>query len=144
MSESHALVRQLLQEMATTVERLSVLADADVPRPVSHGCAMDGGLRRLLVHNAEHDRQHAGQISGARQAVRSMPESELAWLLREWLRARVDLVGLLLGAPDAVLEAKAPKDEWTVRQHVEHILHWERDSRESALRDLLPQVAGSR
>ena len=54
---------------------------------------MNGGVRRLLVHNAEHDRMHAGAISSARFEARALQESELARLLRDWLRERVELAG---------------------------------------------------
>ena len=47
---------------------------------------MDGGVRRLLIHNLEHDRMHAGAISSVRYDGKAMQESELARLLRDWLR----------------------------------------------------------
>jgi hypothetical protein len=97
---------------------------------------MDGGVRRLLVHNAEHDRMHAGAVSGARYQARAMQESALGRLLRDWLRERVELVGQLLAAPDTVLDARGDGDEWTVREHVEHVLFWERDSIETAIADV--------
>ena len=136
MSESRALVRQLLVQIADTVDALLELGDEDLARDVNHGCAMQGGLRRLLVHNAEHDRAHAGAVSTARSTARAMQESELARLLRDWLRERAELAGQLLNTPDELLDAKAPNDEWSVRQHAEHVLYWERDSIAAALRDL--------
>jgi hypothetical protein len=128
MSESRQLVRELLQSIAETVDTLLTLSDADLDAACSHGCAMGGGVRRLLVHNAEHDRMHAGAIAGARYEGKAMQESELARLVRDWLRERVELAGQLLSAPDEVLALKAKGDEWDVRKHVEHVLYWERDS----------------
>jgi len=128
MSETRTLIRQLLTSMTETIDRLQELTDADLDEASEHGCAMDGGLRRLLVHNLEHDRLHAGTISNARYDNRAMQESELARLLRDWLRERTELVGQLLVADDAVLDLKVNGDEWDVRQQIEHVLYWENDS----------------
>ena len=101
---------------------------------------MDGGVRRLLVHNAEHDRMHAGAISNARYEANRMQESELARLLRDWLRERTELVGQLLATDDAVLDLSADGDDWTVRQHVDHVLHWERDSVDTVLAEAVARA----
>lgn len=135
-TDTRAAVRELLQSIATTVDELLALDDDALDHACSHGCAMGGGVRRLLVHNAEHDRMHAGAVSGARYQSRAMQESELGRLLRDWLRERVELVGQLLAAPDAILSARADNDEWTVREHVEHVLFWERDSITTALAEV--------
>ncbi len=136
MNESQTLVRRLLESMTDTIDRLQQLSDADLDRECSHGCAMGGGVRRLLVHNAEHDRQHAAAISNARHSGGALQESELALLLRNWLRERAELVGQLLTAPDGVLDLAAAGDEWNVREHVEHVLYWERDSIDTAMREV--------
>ena len=125
-------MRRLLESMTDTIDRLQQLSDADLGRDCSHGCAMGGGVRRLLVHNAEHDRQHAAAISNARTSGGALQESELASLLRE----RAELVGQLLTAPDGVLDLVAAGDEWDVREHVEHVLYWERDSIDTAVREV--------
>ena len=127
-SESAGLALELLREAAASVERLIALDEGDLGFPTEHGCAMDGGIRRLLVHNAEHDRMHAGAISTARYAARAMQESELGRLARDLLRQRVELAGQLLAMDDGLLDAKAPNDEWSIREHVEHVLYWERNS----------------
>jgi predicted membrane chloride channel (bestrophin family) len=144
VNEARTLARQLLTSLAETVDRLQALSDADLDAAVSHGCAMDGGLRRLLVHNAEHDRIHAGAISNARYEQRTMQESELARLLRDWLRERVELAGQLLASSDSALDAKAAGDDWTVREHVEHVLYWEHDSIDSALAELATPDASAK
>jgi hypothetical protein len=128
MSESRALVHELLQSIAETVDTLLSLSDADLDAACSHGCAMNGGIRRLLVHNAEHDRMHAGAISTARYEGKALQESELAHLVRDLLRERAELVGQLLKAPDEVLALKAKGDEWDVGKHVRHVLHAEQSS----------------
>ena len=137
-TESTRLALALMRQLMETVERLASLSEDDLRRDVDHGCAMDGGLRRLLVHNAEHDRQHAAPISNARQCERQMPEAELPRLIRDLIHQRAEAVSLLLAMDDALLDAKASNDAWTVREHVEHLLHWEKDSIMAAVRDLTP------
>ncbi len=132
-TETRSLVRQLLTSMAETIDRLQALTDEDLDAACSHGCAMGGGVRRLLVHNLEHDRTHAGAITNARVGANQMQESELARHLRDWLRERTELVGQLLITDDAVLGLRADGDEWTVREHVAHVLHWEKDSIDTAI-----------
>lgn len=138
VTESTHLALALMRQLMETVERLASLSEDDLRRDVDHGCAMDGGLHRLLVHNAEHDRQHAAPISNARQRDRQMPEAELPRLIRDLIHQRAEAVSLLLAMDDALLDVKAPNDEWTVREHVEHLLHWEKDSMMAAVRDLTP------
>jgi len=127
-SESRELALRLLRQLTETVEQLSALADAELDFPTEHGCAMNGGVRRLLVHNAEHDRMHNGAISTARYTAKQMQESELAKLTIELIRQRAELVGQLLQTDDALLDAQGPNDDWSVREHVEHVLYWERNS----------------
>lgn len=128
MSETRTLVRQLLSSMTDTIDRLQELTDADLDEASEHGCALGGGVRRLLVHNLEHDRLHAATVSNARYDNSQLQESELARLLRDWLRERTELVGQLLVADDSVLDLKVNDDEWDVRQQIEHVLYWEQDS----------------
>ena len=71
---------------------------------------------------------HAGAVSTARYTARAMQESELGRLARDLLRQRVELAGQLLAMDDGLLDAKAPNDEWSIREHVEHVLYWERNS----------------
>ena len=127
-SESDRLALQLLEQLTESVRTLLAMDDDDLSFPTTHGCAMNGGVRRLLIHNAEHDRTHTSAISAARQRARQMQESELARLTQELIRQRAELVGQLLQMPDELLEAKAPDDDWSIRQGVEHILFWENDS----------------
>ena len=136
--ESNRLALALMRQLTETVERLAALSEEDLQRDVDHGCAMDGGLRRLLVHNAEHDRQHAAPISNARQRARQMPEAELPRLIRDLIHQRAEVVALLLALDDNVLDSTPPHDGWTVREHVEHLLYWENDSMAAAVRDVAP------
>ena len=134
--ESDELALRLLRQLTETVETLLGMADDDLGFPTTHGCAMDGGIRRLLIHNAEHDRMHTGAVSTARFTARQMQESELGRLTHELIRERAELVGQLLQMPDDLLDAKAPNDEWSIREHVEHTLYWERNSMAQASAEL--------
>lgn len=128
MTETQALVRELLQSMAETIAGLQELTNGDLERDCDHSCAVGGRVRGLLLHNIEHDRSHAAAISNARMKAHLLQDSELARLLRDWMRERTELIGQVLLADDAVLALRGAGDEWDVRTHVEHVLHWERDS----------------
>lgn len=134
--ESDELALQLLRQLTETVETLLGMADDDLVFPTTHGCAMNGGIRRLLIHNAEHDRMHTGAVSTARFTAKQMQESELGRLTRELIRERAELVGQLLQMPDELLDAKAPNDDWSIREHVEHTLYWEQNSMQQASSEL--------
>ena len=127
-SESTQFAIQLMRQLTDTVEQLSGVTDDDLTFPTEHGCAMAGGLERLLVHNAEHDRMHTGAVSTARFTARQMQESPLAHLTRDLIFQRAELVGQLLHMDDSLLDAKAPNDDWSIREHVEHVLYWENNS----------------
>ena len=127
-TESTQLAIKLLHQLTDTVEQLSGVTDDDLTFPTEHGCAMAGGLERLLVHNAEHDRMHTGAVSTARFTARQMQESPLAHLTRDLIFQRAELVGQLLQMDDSLLDAKAPNDDWSIREHVEHVLYWENNS----------------
>ena len=127
-TESTQLAIKLLHQLTDTVEQLSGVTDDDLTFPTEHGCAMAGGLERLLVHNAEHDRMHTGAVSTARFTARQMQESPLAHLTRDLIFQRAELVGQLLHMDDSLLDAKAPNDDWSIREHVEHVLYWENNS----------------
>ena len=144
MSESKELALQLLKQMNQTVERLLQFSDEDLGKAVDHVCAMNGGFRRLLIHNAEHERMHAGTISNARFTARRMQESELALLIRELMRHRIEVAGQLLLMEDDLLDTKPEDGEWPVRQHIEHLLYWEKDSVDAIVRDLRKQGASRR
>ena len=127
-TNSTKLVRELLDSITETTTALLALSDQDLAHACSHGCALGGDIRRLMIHNTGHDREHAGNLASARARARRVQESELANLLRDWLHARADLVGELMGADDGLIEAKSGDDGWSMREHVEHVIYWERDS----------------
>jgi hypothetical protein len=133
---STQLALELIDQLVRTVRFLASQSDNDLDTGIDHVCAMRGGLRRLLVHNIEHERMHAGAISGARLQASRLQESELARLITDLIRNRAEVVGQLLVMDDSLLDAKAENDEWPVRKHIEHLLYWEKDSMAAASRDL--------
>jgi uncharacterized damage-inducible protein DinB len=122
------LVDLLLASLMETLDVLAHLSDAELDDPSQHPCAMGGSLRDLLAHNIDHEQMHAGQIYSLRYSLRKMQKGQVDRLMAETLRARANLAAALIGLDDKDLDAKAPSDDWTIRQVVEHTLYWERHS----------------
>ena len=128
MSEVKELIKALQTSMNETLDKLYALSDEQLDSPCSHGCAMGGGVRGLLVHNIEHERMHQGQVSHIRFQLKNMQWPHSHHLLAEWLRERTALAALLIGMPDEALDTKYQEGEWNIRETIEHVLYWERDS----------------
>lgn len=122
------LVDLLLSSLVETLGVLAHLSDAELDDPSEHPCAMGGSLRDLLTHNIDHEQMHAGQIYSLRYGLRKMQKGQVDRLMAEALQARANLMAALIGLDDKDLDAKAPDDDWTIRQVVEHTLYWERHS----------------
>jgi uncharacterized damage-inducible protein DinB len=122
------LVDLLLSSLGETLGVLAHLSDAELDDPSEHPCAMGGSLRDLLAHNIDHEQMHAGQVYSLRYSLRKMQKGQVDRLMAETLRARANLVAALIGLDDKDLDARAPDDNWTIRQVVEHTLYWERHS----------------
>jgi uncharacterized damage-inducible protein DinB len=126
--EVQTLIRQLVEAMAETVATLSRLEEGDLDRISGHPCAMGGTVRKLLVHNLAHDRMHLGQIHEKRWALDVMQEGDLPRLLAESVTARAGLVAALLDLPDEALDRRPEEGATTIREVIEHVLYWERNS----------------
>jgi hypothetical protein len=107
---------------------LEVFAHAEGTESSDHVCAMQGTLNDLLAHNAEHERMHYGQIAGRRYALGLLQSSPRQRYLAEWCRERAALIALLLDLPDEALDTTTDDGDTTIRQIVEHVLYWDRDS----------------
>jgi len=118
----------LWSSLVETLDVLAHLSDAELDDPSEHPCAMGGTLRDLLTHNIDHEQMHAGQIYSLRYGLRKMQKGQVDRLMAETLRARANLIAALIGLDDKDLDAKAPNDDWTIRQVIEHTLYWERHS----------------
>ena len=121
----HVLIQRLQQQMDRAVE---VFAPADGSEPSEHGCAMGGNLNDLLAHNAEHERMHLGQIADRRYSLGLLQRTPRQRFLAEWYRERAALTALLLDLPDEALDKVTDEGTTTIRQIVEHVLFWDKDS----------------
>jgi uncharacterized damage-inducible protein DinB len=124
-----ALIAQLQQQMNRALE---VFAAAEGAEASSHPCAMGGSLNDLLAHNAEHEKMHLGQISDRRYALGLLQKDPRHRYLAEWYRERAALIALLLDLPDHALDARTEEGATTIREIIEHVLFWDRDSVEDA------------
>jgi hypothetical protein len=124
-TEVHELIARLQTQMNRAVE---VFSTRDGKEPSDHGCAMGGNLNDLLAHNADHERMHAGQIADRRYTLGRLQRDPRHRYLAEWYRERASLIALLLDLPDEALDAVTGESETTIRQIVEHVLYWDRDS----------------
>ncbi len=113
-----------------------VLSHAEGDERSDHPCAMRGTLNDLIAHNAEHERMHYGQISDRRYAMGRMQRTPRERYLAEWYRERAALIALLLDLPDEALDVVTDEGATTIRQIVEHVLHWDTDSVEAAATQL--------
>ena len=128
MSKAKTLIKELQSSMNETLDKLYELTDEQLEDQSSHGCAMGDGVRGLLVHNIEHERMHLGQVAHVRFQLKSMQRSQMHRLLGEWLRERTALAASVIGLPDEAIDAIHEEGEWSVKENVEHVLYWERDS----------------
>ena len=126
--QTDELVQMLISSLNETLGVLSHLSDAELDDLSEHPCAMGGTERDLLTHNIDHEQMHAGQIYSLRYSMRKMQKSQVDRLMAETIRARANLLSVLIGMDDLDLDRRVPDDNWTVRQIVEHTLYWERHS----------------
>ena len=144
MSRVHDLVRRLEDSMRDSFDIIEKIPEEYLDRPCRHGCARGGNVWDLLTHNIEHERMHAGQIIGIRDAMRRLQQDRKSKLLAELYVARATLVAALLGLEDSDLETVPIEGQWSVQQTIEHVLYWDRDSVDDLQAQLLEEtrVAG--
>lgn len=119
-------------------EALEVMSRYDGSESDGHVCAMGGTVNDLLAHNAEHERMHAGQISDRRYSLGLIQRTPRQRYLAEWYRERAALISLLIDLPDDALDKVTDEGFTTIRQIVEHVLHWDRDSVQFTEREVEP------
>lgn len=124
-TEVHELIQRLQSQMNRAIE---VFAACEGNEPSDHVCAMGGNLNDLLAHNAEHERMHYGQLADRRYALGLLQRSPRQRYLAEWVRERAALIALLLDLPDEALDRATEEGQTTIREIVEHVLYWDRDS----------------
>jgi len=126
--QADQLAEMLFSSLRETIAVLAHLSDAEVDDPSDHPCAMGGSVRDLLNHNIDHELMHAGQIYSLRYGLRKMQKGQVDRLVAETIVARARLIASLIGLDDADLDSRAPDDDWSVREVIEHTLYWERHS----------------
>jgi hypothetical protein len=136
------LIRTLADRITEVLESLATLGDADLDGPCSHPCATGGTVRSLLTHNIDHERMHVGQVYNIRYEAKLMQNGELARLLAEWLRDRALLISSLYGLHDCDLDRRFGDGEYTIRETIEHVLYWEKDSVDGLLAEVAAPARG--
>lgn len=138
-NETRALIQTLQAAINETLDQLSALSDEQLDVACSHPCGHGPGeaasIWHLLANDIDHEKMHAGQILSLRHDLRAM-QTPAARLLGEWLKERAALIGALVGLDDATLDQRPSPGEWSIREAVQHVLYWERDSLTAGLRDL--------
>jgi hypothetical protein len=132
-SDVTVLIRSLSDRIVEVLEQLSTLSDDELDAPCAHPCATAGTVRSLLTHNIDHERMHIGQVYNVRYEGKMMQNGETARLLAEWLRDRAMLISSLYGLSDDDLDRRHAEGEYSIRESVEHVLYWEKDSVEGLL-----------
>jgi uncharacterized damage-inducible protein DinB len=125
------IVRRLQDSFNETLNVLYDLPQDYLQQPCGHGCARGGTARDLLVHNIFHEKQHTGQVWSLRDQLRLLPgrgNQDLPALLADYYTSRAQLIAALFGLADDQLDAKPEAGGWTIRETVEHVLYWDRDS----------------
>jgi uncharacterized damage-inducible protein DinB len=126
-----ALIRQLQDSFNQTMDALYDLPQEYLQQLCGHSCARGGTAKDLLVHNIFHEKQHAGQVWSIRDQLRILQgwnNQDLYPLLVDYYLSRATLITSLFGLTDEQLDTQAPDKGWTIRQTLEHVLHWDRDS----------------
>ena len=142
-SEVMTLIQALLDRIGDSLERLADLSDEDLDEPCTHPCATGGTVRSLLTHNIDHERMHVGQVYNIRYEAKMMQNGEVARLLGEWLRDRALLISSLYGLTDEDLDRRHAPGEYSIRETIEHVLYWEKDSVDGLLAERRgPHVGG--
>ena len=129
--ELKAFIERLRDEFNQTLDALIDLPQDYLDEPCGHGCARGGSVRDLLVHNIFHERQHTGQVWSIRDQLdilQGWNRQDLPMLLADYTTSRAQLIASLFGLTDAQLDIKPPDGGWTVRETLEHVLYWDRDS----------------
>jgi uncharacterized damage-inducible protein DinB len=126
-----AMIRRLQDSFNETLDVLYDLPQDYLQQPCAHGCARGGSARDLLVHNIFHEKQHTGQVWSVRDQLRVLQgwgNQDLPALLADYYTSRAQLIAALFGLTDEHLDAKPTDSGWTIRETIEHVLYWDRDS----------------
>src|SRR5262245_48864769 len=126
-----AMIKRLQNSFNETLNVLYDLPQDYLQQPCAHVCARGGTARDLLVHNIVHEKQHTGQVWSVRDQLRRLPglnNQDLPTLLADYYTSRAQLIAALFGLADDQLDAKPEDGGWSIRETVDHVLDWDRNS----------------
>jgi uncharacterized damage-inducible protein DinB len=130
-TEVKGLIRRLQESFNQTLDALCDLPQEDLQKSCAHGCAHGGTARDLLVHNISHEKQHTGQVWSLRDQLRiyqGWGGRDLPTLLASYYTARAHFIAALFGLTDEQLDLRPKEGAWTIRETIDHVLYWERNS----------------
>ena len=142
--EVKAIIKQLQASFNQTLDTLYDMPQEALQEPCAHGCARGGTARDLLVHNIFHEKQHTGQVWSVRDQLRLLQgwgNQDLPLLLADYYTARAQLVAALFGLTDEQIDAKPKDGGWTVRETIDHVLYWDRNSVDALKAELETRAA---
>ncbi len=137
------LIEALMQSMFDSLEALSSLTDAELDASSAHPCAMGGTVRDLLTHNIDHERMHTGQVYNVRYMSKMMQKGQVDRLSAEWFRERATLMASLIGLTDEELDGVFADGEYSIRETIEHVIYWEKDSVADLVQDIQERQNGT-
>ena len=128
MSQVDELIRRLETSMRDSFDKIQEIPERYLDEPCRHVCARQGTVWHLLTHNIEHERMHRGQIISARDSLRRLQQDRRSRLLADLYVARAELIAALIGLSDADLDKPPKEGKWSIREVVEHVIYWDRNS----------------
>jgi len=143
--EVKAMIKRLQDSFNETLNVLYDLPQEYLQQSCAHGCARGGTARDLLVHNIVHEKQHTGQVWSVRDQLHRLPgwnNQDLPTLLADYYTSRAQLIAALFGLADDQLDAKPKDGGWSIRETIDHVLYWDRDSIDT-LQAEFQQVTGT-
>jgi uncharacterized damage-inducible protein DinB len=143
MRDVHELVQRLEDSMKESFGKIESISSDYVDQPCRHGCARGGTVWHLLTHNIEHERMHTGQIVGVRDAMKRLQQDKKYRLLAELYVARAMLVASLIDLEDNDIDQAPIEGGWTIREIVEHVIYWDRDSIDDLQRQFVEESSAT-
>ena len=128
MGTRDLLIRRLQDSMEQTVTKIQNIPEEFLGQPCRHGCARGKSVWHLLTHNIEHERMHTGQIIGTRDIMDRLQQTPKTKLLAELYIARSTFIASLFDLTDEEIDFIPEGQEWSIRQIIDHVLFWDRDS----------------
>jgi hypothetical protein len=134
-------IKDLLEQMMTTIDALLATPEGELAMPSSHGCAQGKDLWALITNDIDHEKIHTGQVLEGRYESR-ITASPMDRLVAEWLAERARFIGALIGLSDEQFNTETAPGQWTYRIIAKHVLSLEQDSLKTVTADRAAREAG--